>query len=63
MDDPRVVPSEAFFIGQSVRSNILDVNSETGRITLCLKQSCCSLIDASSIQEYFLLEEKIAKLQ
>nr|CAN64048.1 hypothetical protein VITISV_019942 [Vitis vinifera] len=29
MDDPRVVPSEAFFIGQSVRSNILDVNSET----------------------------------
>ena len=25
MDDQRAVPSEAFFIGQSVRSNILDV--------------------------------------
>lgn len=63
MDDQRAVPSEAFFIGQSVRSNILDVNSETGRITLSLKQSCCSSTDASFIQEYFLLEEKIAKLQ
>ncbi|RVW47001.1 rRNA biogenesis protein RRP5 [Vitis vinifera] len=58
MDDQRAVPSEAFFIGQSVRSNILDVNSETGRITLSLKQSCCSSTDASFIQEYFLLEEK-----
>ncbi|RVW22164.1 rRNA biogenesis protein RRP5 [Vitis vinifera] len=59
MDDQRAVPSEAFFIGQSVRSNILDVNSETGRITLSLKQSCCSSTDASFIQEYFLLEEKV----
>ncbi|KAL6509107.1 hypothetical protein OROGR_023214 [Orobanche gracilis] len=32
-------------------------------ITLSLKQSLCSSTDASFIQEYFLLEEKIAKLQ
>lgn len=35
------------------------VNSETGRITLSLKQSCCSSTDASFMQEYFLLEEKV----
>ncbi|XWS66505.1 hypothetical protein CRYUN_Cryun05aG0205500 [Craigia yunnanensis] len=39
------------------------VNSETTRITLSLKQSSCSSTDATFIQEYFLLEEKIAKLQ
>ncbi|GKV41870.1 hypothetical protein SLEP1_g49347 [Rubroshorea leprosula] len=63
MDDHRADLSGAFFIGQSVRSNILDVNNETERITLSLKQSCCSSTDASFIQEYFILEEKIAKLQ
>ena len=26
MDDQRAVPSESFYIGQSVRSNILDVS-------------------------------------
>ncbi|OMO51868.1 hypothetical protein CCACVL1_29542 [Corchorus capsularis] len=62
-DDNRADLSEAFYVGQSVRSNILDVNSETARITLSLKQSSCSSTDASFIQEYFLLEEKIAKLQ
>ncbi|OMO68743.1 hypothetical protein COLO4_29434 [Corchorus olitorius] len=62
-DDNRADLSGAFYVGQSVRSNILDVNSETARITLSLKQSSCSSTDASFIQEYFLLEEKIAKLQ
>ncbi|GMP97188.1 hypothetical protein CsSME_00045548 [Camellia sinensis var. sinensis] len=66
-DDRRTNLSEAFYIGQSVRSYILDVSSETGRVTLALplslKQSLCSSMDASFIQEYFLLEEKIAKLQ
>lgn len=62
-DDRRVDLSEVFYIGQSVRSNILEVNSETGRITLSLKQSMCSSMDASLIHEYFLLEDKIAKLQ
>lgn len=89
MDDHKGDLSEAFYIGQSVRSNILDVgelfdtnffkfemskrlvtkflnsifssqvNSETGRITLSLKQSSCSSTDASLIQEYFISEEKV----
>ncbi|PON46626.1 Polyribonucleotide nucleotidyltransferase [Parasponia andersonii] len=63
MDDYKVNLSEAFYIGQSVRSNILDVNSETCRITLSLKQSSCSSTDASFMQGYFLLEEEIARLQ
>ncbi|KAL4578244.1 hypothetical protein LXL04_014364 [Taraxacum kok-saghyz] len=62
VDDQRVDLPEVFFVGQSVRSNILDVNSETGRITVSLKQSLCSSTDASFIQEYFLLDEKIANL-
>ncbi|CAI9097447.1 OLC1v1033877C1 [Oldenlandia corymbosa var. corymbosa] len=63
IDDKTLDLSEAFFIGQSVRSNIVDVNSETNRISLSLKQSVCSSTDASFIQEYFLSEEKIVKLQ
>ncbi|CAK7342219.1 unnamed protein product [Dovyalis caffra] len=75
MDDQRAQLSEAFYIGQSVRSSILDVgelsvteisqivNNETSRITVSLKQSCCSSTDASFLQEYFLSEEKIADLQ
>lgn len=62
-DQWRTDLSEVFFVGQSVRSNIVDVGSETGRITLSLKQSLCCSTDSSFIQEYFLLEEKIAKLQ
>ncbi|KAK1410921.1 hypothetical protein QVD17_37463 [Tagetes erecta] len=62
VEDHRADLSEAFFVGQSVRSNIQEVNSETGRMTLSLKQSLCSSTDASFIQEYFILEEKIAKL-
>ncbi|CAN6577203.1 unnamed protein product [Malus baccata var. baccata] len=63
MDDPKADLSETYFIGQSVRSNILNVSSESGRITLSLKQSSCSSTDVSFIQEYFMLEEKIATLQ
>ncbi|KAJ6870677.1 rRNA biogenesis protein RRP5 [Populus alba x Populus x berolinensis] len=63
MDDQRSQLSEAFYVGQSVRSNILDVNNETSRITVSLKQSCCSSTDACFLQEYFLLENKIADLQ
>ncbi|KAJ0089046.1 hypothetical protein Patl1_32885 [Pistacia atlantica] len=63
MDDQRADLSKAFYVGQSVRSNIVDVNNDTGRITLSLKQSCCSSTDASFIQEYFVLEEKVAMLQ
>ncbi|XP_065632266.1 rRNA biogenesis protein RRP5 [Quercus suber] len=57
-DDQRVELSESFYIGQSVRSNILDANTESGRITVSLKQSSCYSTDASFIQEYFLLDEK-----
>ncbi|KAF9664808.1 hypothetical protein SADUNF_Sadunf16G0056600 [Salix dunnii] len=91
MDDQRSQLSEAFYVGQSVRSNIIDVgelsgtkisqivvngvffylfiygcfqvNNETSRITVSLKQSCCSSTDASFLQEYFLSENKIADLQ
>ncbi|KDO70801.1 hypothetical protein CISIN_1g0001731mg [Citrus sinensis] len=63
VDGQRADLSKTYYVGQSVRSNILDVNSETGRITLSLKQSCCSSTDASFMQEHFLLEEKIAMLQ
>ncbi|KAL9999138.1 putative suppressor of forked, tetratricopeptide-like helical domain superfamily [Helianthus debilis subsp. tardiflorus] len=62
VDDHRVDLSESFFIGQSVRSNVQEVKKESDRITLSLKQSLCSSTDASFIQEYFVLEEKIAKL-
>ncbi|XP_052176477.1 rRNA biogenesis protein RRP5 isoform X2 [Diospyros lotus] len=62
-DDRRISLSEAFYIGQSVRSYIFDVSAETGRLTLSLRQSLCSSTDATFIQEYFLLEEKIARLQ
>ncbi|OVA06347.1 Ribosomal protein S1 [Macleaya cordata] len=63
IDDQRADISEAFDIGQSVRSHVLTVNSETSRTTLSLKQSSCFSTDASFIQGYFLLEEKIAKMQ
>lgn len=62
LDDHRADLSEVFYVGQSVRSNIQDVSTETGRITVSLKQSLCSSTDASFIQEYFILEEKIAEL-
>ncbi|KAJ8448113.1 hypothetical protein Cgig2_031837 [Carnegiea gigantea] len=63
LDDRNTDLSEAFYVGQSVRSNVLDVNSETGRITLSLKASSCLSMDCSFLQSYFLTEEKIAKIQ
>ncbi|GAB2295441.1 hypothetical protein Dimus_029608 [Dionaea muscipula] len=62
-DEQKVDISEAFYIGQSVRSKILDVDSENGRVTLSLKQSICSSLDASFLESYFLTEQKIAELQ
>ncbi|KAL5124082.1 rRNA biogenesis protein RRP5 [Glycine soja] len=62
-DDQKSNILEAYYIGQSVRSNISNVSSETGRVTLSLKQTACSSTDASFIQDYFLMDDKIAKLQ
>ncbi|KAJ6839615.1 rRNA biogenesis protein RRP5 [Iris pallida] len=55
--------ADAFNHGQSVRTHILNVNRETGRIKLSLKQSLCFSTDVSFIRDYFLVEEKIATLQ
>ncbi|XP_047264349.1 rRNA biogenesis protein RRP5-like [Capsicum annuum] len=55
-DDRRSSLSEVYQIGQSVRTNVVDVSSETSRITVSLKQYFCSSTDASFIQEYFLVE-------
>ncbi|AAG51058.1 rRNA biogenesis protein, putative, 3' partial; 75505-85642, partial [Arabidopsis thaliana] len=63
IDDPKADVSESFFVGQSVRANIVDVNQEKSRITLSLKQSSCASVDASFVQEYFLMDEKISDLQ
>ncbi|URE17983.1 Suppressor of forked protein (Suf) [Musa troglodytarum] len=54
---------DAFYIGQTVRSHIVNVNSEAGRVKLSLKQSLCLSSDVSFIKGYFLLEEKIAAIQ
>lgn len=62
-DDQKTNILEAYYIGQSVRSNISNISSETGRVTLSLKQTACTSTDASFIQDYFLMDEKIAKLQ
>ncbi|CAH2053972.1 unnamed protein product [Thlaspi arvense] len=63
IDEPRADLSESFFVGQSVRANIVDVNQEKSRVTLSLKQSSCASVDASFVQEYFLVDEKISGLQ
>ncbi|KAL8513901.1 hypothetical protein ACS0TY_013137 [Phlomoides rotata] len=44
--DRRLNLSEVFYVGQSVRSNIVDIASDTGRITLSLKQLLCCSNDA-----------------
>ncbi|KAL2998416.1 hypothetical protein AAZX31_09G097500 [Glycine max] len=62
-DDQKSNILEAYYIGQSVRSNISNVSSETGRVTLSLKQTACSSTDASFIQDYFLMDDKIARLE
>ncbi|XP_058758623.1 rRNA biogenesis protein RRP5-like [Vicia villosa] len=62
-DDQKTNILEAYFIGQSVRCNVSNINGETSRVTVSLKQTSCSSADASFINEYFLMDEKIAKLQ
>ncbi|KAL5070764.1 hypothetical protein RYX36_021651, partial [Vicia faba] len=62
-DDQKTNILEAYFIGQSVRCNVSNISGETGRVTVSLKQTSCSSADASFINEYFLMDEKIAKLQ
>ncbi|RDY08514.1 rRNA biogenesis protein RRP5, partial [Mucuna pruriens] len=62
-DDQKTNILEAYYIGQSVRTNISNISSENGRVTLSLKQTACSSTDASFIQDYFLMDEKISKLQ
>ncbi|XP_027363474.1 rRNA biogenesis protein RRP5 [Abrus precatorius] len=62
-DDQKTNILEAYYVGQSVRSNVSNISSETGRVTLSLKQTACSSTDASFIQDYFYMDEKIAKLQ
>ncbi|CAA7399281.1 unnamed protein product [Spirodela intermedia] len=56
-------PSDAFYVGQSVRSYVINVNNETERIALSLKQSSCFSRDPTFLHSYFLMEKKIAKLQ
>ncbi|EPS59007.1 hypothetical protein M569_15804, partial [Genlisea aurea] len=62
-NDRRLNLCEIFRVGQSVRCIAHDVNTESGRITLSLKQSLCCSSDASYAQEYFSMEAKIAKMQ
>ncbi|XP_062219315.1 rRNA biogenesis protein RRP5 isoform X2 [Phragmites australis] len=55
--------SNAFYVGQSVRSHILNVNAESARVKLSLQQSMCSSSDSSFVQGYFLLDQKISALK
>uniref|UniRef100_A0A0D9WWN1 Protein RRP5 homolog n=1 Tax=Leersia perrieri TaxID=77586 RepID=A0A0D9WWN1_9ORYZ len=50
--------SNAFYVGQSVRSHILNVNTESARVKLSLQQSMCSSPDCSFVQGFFLLDQK-----
>ncbi|WCJ34083.1 rRNA biogenesis protein RRP5 [Euphorbia peplus] len=59
IDDQKAQLVEAFYIGQSVRSNIIDVKNETSRITVSLQQSACFSTDASFLESYFRMEDKI----
>ncbi|CAN6171331.1 unnamed protein product [Urochloa humidicola] len=63
VDRPVEKLSDAFYVGQSVRSHILSVNAETARVKLSLQQSMCSSTDSSFIQGYFLMDQKIAALK
>lgn len=55
--------SDSFYVGQSVRSHVVDVNNDTGKIKLAMKQSLCFSTDASYAQGYFHMEDKISTLQ
>ncbi|CAM0905650.1 unnamed protein product [Alopecurus aequalis] len=63
VDRPIEKLSDAFCVGQSVRSHVLNVNAESARVKLSLQQSMCSSADCSFIQGYFLLDQKIAALK
>lgn len=63
VDIPMEKLSAAFFVGQSVRSHILNVNAESARLKLSLQQSVCSSPDCSFMQGYFLLDQKIAEMK
>ncbi|KAF3794450.1 rRNA biogenesis protein [Nymphaea thermarum] len=63
LDDHGGSVTECFFIGQSVRSHILEVNAESRRVKVSLKQSSCYSSDASFMEEYFRMEDEIAMLQ
>ncbi|KAK8947319.1 hypothetical protein KSP39_PZI006890 [Platanthera zijinensis] len=54
---------DSFYIGQSVRSHVVDASNDTGKIKLAMKQSLCFSTDASYIQGYFHVEDKISTLQ
>lgn len=54
-------PSNHFSVGQSVRAQVLEVYHDTGKFSLCLKQSVCFSTDVSLIQGYFLEEDKIVE--
>lgn len=47
-------------IGINPLCSFFQVSNKTGRITVSLKQSSCYSTDASFIQEYFVLEEKVS---
>ncbi|KAI4310641.1 hypothetical protein MLD38_035604 [Melastoma candidum] len=63
IDDQSIELAEAFFVGQSVRSDILDVDNDSGKVKVSLKQSSCFSTDASFIRDYYTTEDKIARLQ
>jgi len=63
VDRPIEKLSDAFCVGQSVRSHVLNVNAESARVKLSLQQSMCFSSDFSFIQGYFLLDQKIATLK
>ncbi|KAM0907254.1 hypothetical protein ACQ4PT_016250 [Festuca glaucescens] len=63
VDRPIEKLSDAFCVGQSVRSHVLNVNAESARVKLSLQQSMCSSPDCSFIRGYFLLDKKIAALK
>ncbi|CAA6662870.1 unnamed protein product [Spirodela intermedia] len=56
-------PSDAFYVGQSVRSYVINVNNETERIALSLKQSSCFSRDPTFLHSYFLMEKKVQDLK
>lgn len=46
-----------------LRQSFVQVHHDTGKFSLCLKQSVCFSTDASLIHGYFLEEEKVIQLE